>query len=198
MSIISSNSANLASVLLPKFLLCGFGVCVVETQKCTSDILCQQMCNVHGKPYNSSNTFVKDLVDLAAREGRKVYGLDCLTIVSKYDAIGWLRALSELPREDQRPIIVVIENITELNAKELQYALIHAWKNEKNVFLNDRQGQNDTFSLNNKDYLVYLTSDLGYHDELLKILHPGDGFAWIGNYEVWKNSILETNNISTL
>lgn len=193
MSIISSNSANYASAILPTFLLRGSGVFAVETQKCSCDVLGKQACSIYGKTYHISNTFVKDLVEMAEREGRLVYGLDCLSIVNKYDAIGWLRALSELPREDKRPIIVVIDNITDLSAKELQYALIHAWKNEKNVFLDDRQGQNDSFSINNKDYLVYLTSDLEHHDELLKILYPRDSFSWIGNYEVWKKSILKTH-----
>lgn len=192
MSIISSNSANYASAILPKFLLRGSGACAVETQKCSCDVLCQQVCSNYGKTYHISNTFVKDLVEMAKREGRLVYGLDCSTIASKYDAIGWLRALSEQPCENNCPKIVVIENITELRSDEMRYILVHAWKNKENMFLDDRPGYNDTFVISISDYLVYLTWDVEKKQELKKIWHPGDGFTWIGNYEKWKNSILKT------
>ena len=172
MPIISSNNAGLKSfipALIGADLVHGKGVLAVELSQ------------------NSS--FMNDLRKAANENDLKVVSLDCATVVTLYDAIGWLRALTEQSHED--PSILVLEHITELSSRELQFALLHAWKNETNQFTDDRPEQSgDIFFVNNREYIIYLTWDEDKHDELTKIWCPGDGFAWIGNYEKWKADVI--------
>ena len=172
MSIISSNGAGIKSyipALIKDELVRGKGVRTLELDK--------------------DSSFINDILSAANENGLKVVSLDCATVVTLYDAIGWLRALIEQSPDD-KPSILVLEHITELSSRELQYALLHSWKNETNQFADERSGQDgEIFVVKTREYLIYLTWDAEKHDELKKIWHPGDGFSWIGDYEIWKKEL---------
>ena len=187
MSILSSNSADLksrSSNFVTKYLVSSGRVYAVETEQSSEDILLKKISEIHGITYKSNNSFIKELNTIAEEEGIKVYGVDCAVFQHRYDVIGWLRALSELPEETKHPLIV-LENVTSL-LPEFHNVLLHSWKNDTNQFCDDRPGQDGTFTIDNRKYRIFLTWDKSKSDELKAMWHPGDGYTWIGNYEEWK------------
>ncbi|MBR1808324.1 MAG: hypothetical protein IJ776_02940 [Paludibacteraceae bacterium] len=129
--------------------------------------------------------------------GRKVYTLDCRKLC-KYDAIGWLRSVSQLPLSP-KPILV-IENITEIpkedevhdNPQYVQNLLVHSWKNETNDFTDNRPGQNyEQFTINPRNYTVFLTWTPETKEMLNSVWSPSDGYAWIGNFNEHRQKFID-------
>lgn len=128
--------------------------------------------------------------------GRPVYVLDCKTL-RKYDAIGWLEAVSKLPKSSTP--ILIIENITEIpeeddvhdNQTYVENLLVHSWKNEINYFTDNRPGQNSKqFTLKPHDYLVFLTWTPDCAEKVNRVWNASDGLAWIGNFQKYKDNFI--------
>lgn len=145
--------------------------------------------------------FVTDLLDvinndciifesLQKHKDRTVYVIDCKKL-SKYDAIGWLEAVSKLPLSPTP--ILVIENITEIpdSEKYVENLLVHSWKNERNDFTDNRPGQNfKQFTLKPHDYLVFLTWTPDSADKINNVWNKSDNLAWIGNFQNYKDKFI--------
>lgn len=124
--------------------------------------------------------------------GRQVYEIDCGQLC-KYDAIGWLKAISTLPLLP-KPILIV-KNITDIpdedinhdNPEYVRNLLLHSWKNQTNQFTDNRPGQhNDQFIINSHDYLVFITWQPEKKEKIEQIWNPSDNLAIIGNFEKLK------------
>ncbi|MBR1929116.1 MAG: hypothetical protein IJ834_05180 [Paludibacteraceae bacterium] len=129
--------------------------------------------------------------------GREIYRLDCSKLC-KYDAIGWLRKVSQLSLSP-KPILV-IENITEIpqedevhdNPKYVENLLVLSWKNPANQFTDNRPGQNnEQFSINPHDYTVFLTWKPEDKEKLNNVWCASDGLAWIGNFADYKQKFTD-------
>ena len=136
---------------------------------------------------NGAEMFVNNVISEAEKDLRKVFVLDCKTLC-KYDAIGWLRTISQQPKEEKRPILI-IQNITEIpaednvhdNPKYVENLLVHSWKNSVNDFTDNRPKQNyEQFTLNSHDYLIFLTWTKASADRINHVWRAGE-FALIGN-----------------
>ena len=127
---------------------------------------------------------------LQKHKDRTVYVIDCKKL-SKYDAIGWLEAVSKLPLSPTP--ILVIENITEIpdSEKYVENLLVHSWKNERNDFTDNRPGQNfKQFTLKPHDYLVFLTWTPDSADKINNVWNKSDNLAWIGNFQNYKDKFI--------
>lgn len=166
MSITGSNNAGVISKLINWELVYRKGIVTVGTNIYSQDILVAEVMDYRGRPYKVKTTFVHDLIQATQEEKIKVVGLDCCSIREVKDAIGWKQALLDLSPQD-KPSIVVLENITELKSLELQDILIHSWRGETN-------------------YLVYLVWDTEQKEDFDKLWNPEDKFKGIDNYEAWR------------
>ena len=156
-----------------------------------------------------SNSFVTEMQDsidnagaalvkrMQQHAGREIYRLDCSKLC-KYDAIGWLRKVSQLPLSP-KPILV-IENITEMphedevhdTPKYIENLLVHSWKNPTNQFTDNRSGQNhEQFTINPRDYTVFLTWKPKDKEKLNNVWCASDGLAWIGNFADYKQKFMD-------
>ena len=116
--------------------------------------------------------------------GQPVYSIDCRCLC-KGDAIGWLEAISKLPKSP-KPILVV-ENITDIpeedykhdNPQYVRNILMHSWKNPRNDFFNVHSGNN--FNINSLDFTVFITWTPQKRELMESIREPSDGFAIVGN-----------------
>lgn len=125
--------------------------------------------------------------------GRPVYTIDC-RYLCKFDAIGWLEEVAKLPLST-KPILV-IENITELpdedvnhdNPQYVRNILMYSWKNPQNDFYNAHSG--NSFSIIPENYTVFITWTPENRQKLDKIWNPSDGFAWVGNLDVYYQKFL--------
>ena len=133
---------------------------------------------------------------LKKHAGRPVYVLDCKSLC-KHDAIGWLEAVSNLPKSPTP--ILIIENITEIpeeddvhdNQTYVENLLVHSWKNEINYFTDNRSNQNrKQFTLKPHDYLVFLTWTPDSADKINNVWNKSDNLAWIGNFQNYKDKFI--------
>lgn len=168
------------------FMLCGTGAHGVEVgHEFVTDV--QQIISQAEEPMWEP---------LKKHAGRPIHVLDCKTL-RKYDAIGWLEAVSKLPKSPTP--ILVIENITEIpeedavhdNPKYVENLLVHSWKNEINYFTDNRPNQNlKQFTLKPHDYLVFLTWTPDSADKINNVWNKSDNLAWIGNFQNYKDKFI--------
>ena len=133
---------------------------------------------------------------LKKHAGRPIHVLDCKTL-RKYDAIGWLEAVSKLPKSPTP--ILVIENITEIpeadavhdNPKYVENLLVHSWKNEKiDHYFKGPDQVGREFTLKSHDYLVFLTWTPDSADKINNVWNKNDNLAWIGNFQNYKDKFI--------
>ena len=76
---------------------------------------------------------------------------------AKYDAIGWLKTVSELPINPQKKPIIVIENITNIALPEDREILIHSWINGERTLIDDRPSGDGKPLINPQNYTIIFT-----------------------------------------
>lgn len=168
------------------FMLCGTGAHGVEVgHEFVTDL--QQIISQAEEPMWEP---------LKKHAGRPIRVLDCKTL-RKYDAIGWLEAVSKLPKSPTP--ILVIENITEIpeenavhdNPKYVENLLVHSWKNEKiDHYFKGPDQVSRKFTLKSHDYLVFLTWSPDRASKINNVWNASDNLAWIGNFQKYKDDFI--------
>ncbi len=168
------------------FMLCGTGAHGVEVgHEFVTDV--QQIISQAEEPMWEP---------LKKHAGRPIHVLDCKTL-RKYDAIGWLEAVSKLPKSPTP--ILVIENITEIpeedavhdNPKYVENLLVHSWKNEKiDHYFKGPDQVARKFTLKSHDYLVFLTWSPDSADKINDVWNKSDNLAWIGIFQNYKDKFI--------
>lgn len=133
--------------------------------------------------------------------GRPVYSLDC-RLLRKGDAIGWLEAVSKLPKAP-KPILVV-ENITDIpeedgnhdNPQYVRNLLMHSWKNPMNDLFN--ASSENSFKIIPVEYTIFITCTPENREKMEEIHQQSDGFAKVGNIEKYRQKLIEPYKNCTL
>ena len=100
---------------------------------------------------------------------------------AKYDAIGWLKTVSELPLIPQKKPIIVIENITNISSPEVRDILIHSWLNGERTLIDDRPSGDVT--INPQNYTIIFTWQPGTLDKLSEVWPDYDKYLIIKGLE---------------
>ena len=103
---------------------------------------------------------------------------------AKYDAIGWLKTVSELPINPQKKPIIVIENITNISSPEDRDILIHSWLNGERTLIDNRpSGDGKPFTINPQNYTIIFTWQPGTLNKLSEVWPDYDKYLIIRGLE---------------
>ena len=118
-----------------------------------------------------------------AQIGRPIAAFDG-SHFAKYDAIGWLKTVLELPLNLQKKPIIVIENITNISSPEVRDILIHSWLNGERILIDDRpSGDGKPFTINPQNYTIVFTWQPGTLDKLSEVWPDYDKYLIINGLE---------------
>lgn len=124
--------------------------------------------------------------------GRPIYRFKCPP--APYDAIGWLRIISDLSIDPEKKPILIIENITEIQNQNDAELLIYLWaKGEQTLIDNRPSVKNKEFKLNPKNYTVILTWDPSEDEKLKHVWAKTNGYELIDNLREHKNEFSDTH-----